>query len=718
YRTPRSSCDRKFHECDENEGEEQEEEENDPLQTNFEGVKLVVDRTGSLSLGPASASNSPNNSTSTSTSTSSSTAVCVPAAPPPPEKESAKWARCKHCGERVTRTMEAIESHSETCHETKLAQKRNLSGDASAANPKFNIDDYLGDVSDPGASKLGGVTRRPSLDASTKRVGSTRVLYRVSKSTYPSLIRPREACVLQDSFTDESDGTVYIYEVSVLHHSVYGSKGHVTEECLLRAHIARPDPTDKKRSILTIISQVDARSSSLPGWLGNILKDNGGAQNTEAMIKMLRELNEATDQNAKLMYLGDSDDENDDGDEEGEGDATLEDFELLSVLGRGGFGKVMLVRHKETAGVYAMKILKKQELVRRRQVERTKTERHILEKASGHPFIVSLAYAFQTSTKLCMDFVQGGDFFTFLRKVGRMKESWAQLYVCEIALALQSLHDIGIIYRDLKPENVLLERDGHIKITDFGLSRSFEVRDALPDDIEKGRGAMGYQTRSFCGTEQYMAPEMLLQRGHTKGVDWWCLGLLMHEMITCRHPFHGGTHYDTLRNMVSKPPNLDQRLSEPAQSLLRGLLTKDASKRFGCSPLGAKELQVHKFFIGLNWNSVLAKKIAAPYIPQTSDVEDVSNFEAVFTKEKPHDSVVAPDSKEVKGGGFWSGMKNAFGNKGVKAKPKKGRGDKRVESLSQFNDFAFQNDEALATIAKVDVKDSNSGGGGSGAGLK
>ena len=115
---------------------------------------------------------------------------------------------------------------------------------------------------------------------------------------------------------------------------------------------------------------------------------------------MLRELNEATDQNAKLMYLGDSDDENDDGDEEGEGDATLEDFELLSVLGRGGFGKVMLVRHKETAGVYAMKILKKQELVRRRQVERTKTERHILEKASGHPFIVSLAYAFQTSTKL------------------------------------------------------------------------------------------------------------------------------------------------------------------------------------------------------------------------------------------------------------------------------------------------------------------------------
>ena len=125
-------------------------------------------------------------------------------------------------------------------------------------------------------------------------------------------------------------------------------------------------------------------------------------------------------------------------------------------------------------------------------------------------------------------------------------------------------------------------------------TNSSQVREALPDDREKGKGSMGWTTRSFCGTEQYMAPEMLLQRGHTKGVDWWCLGLLMHEMISGRHPFHGGTHYDTLRNMVSKPPTLDQRLSQPAQSLLKGLLTKDAAKRFGCSPLGAKELQVSK----------------------------------------------------------------------------------------------------------------------------
>jgi len=194
----------------------------------------------------------------------------------------------------------------------------------------------------------------------------------------------------------------------------------------------------------------------------------------------------------------------------GDGDVSLEDFDLLAVLGRGGFGKVMQVRHTTSGHVYAMKVLKKKELIRRKQVERTKTERHILEKAGGHPFVVSLAYAFQTKYKLymVMDFVQGGDFFTYLRKVGRMRESWARLYICEVALALQHMHELDIVYRDLKPENVLLERDGHIKLTDFGLSRSFECRRPLAADSEVGKGAMGFTTRSFCGTEQYVASEI------------------------------------------------------------------------------------------------------------------------------------------------------------------------------------------------------------------
>lgn len=238
--------------------------------------------------------------------------------------------------------------------------------------------------------------------------------------------------------------------------------------------------------------------------------------------------------------------------DEGDNIVSLDDFELLAVLGRGGFGKVMQVRHKPSGEVYAMKILKKSELRRRRQVERTQTERTILANVR-HPFIVCLHYAFQNAQKLymVMDFVQGGDFFTLMRKFKRIPEDWVRIYVIEVAMALQHLHDMDVVYRDLKPENILLCGDGHLKLTDFGLSRFFETRPPAAEDIV---GEDDVLTRSFCGTEQYMSPEMLLQQGHNFRMDWWCLGLLMHEMISARHPFHGPSHYDTLRNMVTKPP--------------------------------------------------------------------------------------------------------------------------------------------------------------------
>lgn len=242
---------------------------------------------------------------------------------------------------------------------------------------------------------------------------------------------------------------------------------------------------------------------------------------------------------------------------------------------------------------------------------------------------------------------------------------------------------------------------------------------------------MGFTTRSFCGTEQYMAPEMLLQRGHTKGVDWWCLGLLMHEMMTGRHPFHGGTHYDTLRNMVSRQPTLDGRLSDAARSLLMGLLIKDSAKRYGCSPLGAKELQVrilnilaaftplnsnttssprrlqvHRFFSGLNWNKVMRKEVTAPYVPQVAGAGDTSNFEEIFTKEKAIDSVsVSTTQEKSRGwlGGFFAGVN--FSNnkeedkekekKNKKKEPKNSKNGKRIESLSQFDDFSFQAEGAM-----------------------
>jgi ribosomal protein S6 kinase alpha-1/2/3/6 len=322
--------------------------------------------------------------------------------------------------------------------------------------------------------------------------------------------------------------------------------------------------------------------------------------------------------------------------EEEEEGVCLDDFELMAVLGRGGFGKVMQVRHKTTEVVYAMKILKKSELKRRRQVERTQTERTILANVR-HPFIVCLYYAFQNDHKLymVMDFVQGGDFFTLMRKFKRLPEDWVRLYVAEIAMALQHLHDMDVVYRDLKPENILLCGDGHLKLTDFGLSRFFESRPPAPEDIIADDDVV---TRSFCGTEQYMSPEMLLQQGHNWRMDWWCLGLLMHEMISARHPFHGPSHYDTLRNMVTKQPLIDQRLSPLAVTVVRSLLIKNPKARCCCTQ-GIKELKNLPFFAGFDWEGVEAMRVKAPYVPEISSAEDISSFEATFTREAAVDSI-------------------------------------------------------------------------------
>jgi serine/threonine protein kinase len=346
----------------------------------------------------------------------------------------------------------------------------------------------------------------------------------------------------------------------------------------------------------------------------------------------------------------------------------------------------MMVRHSITRDVYAMKILKKSELKRRKQIERTRTERNILA-AVRHPFIVRLHYAFQTPHKLymVMDFVQGGDFFTLMRKFRKLPESWAVLYVAEIAMALQHLHSLEIVYRDLKPENVLLTNDGHIKLTDFGLSRFFETRPPLPEDENPDEQI----TRSFCGTEQYMAPEMLLQQGHTYRVDWWCLGLLYHEMLTARHPFQGPSHYDTLRNMVSQDPLVDPRVSIPSRQLIRGLLIKSPKRRLGCRGRGLDELKSLDVFGNTDWEKLYNKEVAAPYVPDVTTDDDFQNFEATFTNEHPVDSVVAT-SETTRGSGLMTFL--GFGSKGDASKQEE---KKKQREDSVFDGFSFQGDAPL-----------------------
>jgi serine/threonine protein kinase len=513
-----------------------------------------------------------------------------------------------------------------------------------------------------------GIPRNANLDRA-----ATRIIYHTAR-TSSKLFRPREVCALQDCFIDK-DGKCYAYEISVRHCDVGGLKGFATAEVLLLMHVASPCG-HKNMCDISIISQIDSKSRA-PKWMLSLTEEGGGVIAAPRRMDLVRELKACG--NLKDILAEKSDDSN-------ESSVSLVDFELLAVLGRGGFGKVMQVRHNSSGNIYAMKILKKSELQRRRQVERTKTERTILA-AIRHPFIVQLHYAFQNNQKLymVMDFVQGGDFFTLMRKYRRLPEDWVRVYVCEVAMALQHLHEMEIVYRDLKPENILLCSDGHLKLTDFGLSRFFETRPPAAEDMV-GEDPI---TRSFCGTEQYMSPEMLLQQGHNWRMDWWCLGLLMHEMLSARHPFHGPSHYDTLRNMVTKQPVIDARVSKEASIVIRGLLIKNPRARLCCRN-GLSELKTLPFFSGVDWSGLYNKTTPVPHVPMLGDITDTSSFENTFTREAPVDSVAEDPKAKTRGKG--GGIMGLFGfnmQSSVSAKGTDPRGD------DSFSGFSFAHEDEV-----------------------
>nr|CAD7457013.1 unnamed protein product [Timema tahoe] len=306
-----------------------------------------------------------------------------------------------------------------------------------------------------------------------------------------------------------------------------------------------------------------------------------------------------------------------------------QDFELRKVLGKGGYGKVFQVRKvtgQDSGTIFAMKVLRKASIVRnQKDTAHTKAERNILE-AVKHPFIVDLIYAFQTGGKLylILEYLSGGELFMHLEREGIFLEDTACFYLSEIILALEHLHIQGIIYRDLKPENILLDAQGHVKLTDFGLCK---------EHIQEG-----IVTHTFCGTIEYMAPEILTRSGHGKAVDWWSLGALMYDMLTGAPPFTAENRKKTIEKILKGKLNLPPYLTPDARDLIRKLLKRQVSQRLGSALGDGEAIKVHPFFKHISWADVVSRKLEPPFKPSLSSEDDVSQFDTKFTKQTPIDS--------------------------------------------------------------------------------
>ncbi|KAK7287087.1 hypothetical protein RIF29_00119 [Crotalaria pallida] len=306
---------------------------------------------------------------------------------------------------------------------------------------------------------------------------------------------------------------------------------------------------------------------------------------------------------------------------------SIEDFEILKVVGQGAFAKVYQVRKKGTSEIYAMKVMRKDKIMEKNHAEYMKAERDILTKIE-HPFVVQLRYSFQTKYRLylVLDFVNGGHLFFQLYHQGLFREDLARIYAAEIVSAVSHLHSNGIMHRDLKPENILMDADGHVMLTDFGLAKRFEE---------------STRSNSMCGTLEYMAPEIILGKGHDKAADWWSVGILLFEMLTGKPPFCGGNREKIQQKIVKDRMKLPAYLSSEAHSLLKGLLQKEANKRLGNGAKGIEEIKGHKWFKPINWKKLDAREIQPSFRPEVAGTNCVANFEKRWTDMPVVDSPAA-----------------------------------------------------------------------------
>jgi serine/threonine protein kinase len=300
---------------------------------------------------------------------------------------------------------------------------------------------------------------------------------------------------------------------------------------------------------------------------------------------------------------------------------TMDAFNIISVIGRGSFGKVMLCEHRENRQLFAIKSVHKDRLIRSQQVHTVLFERKILGKIS-HPFIVALCFAFQTPTKfyLGLEYLPGGELFHHFRDKTKLDMEAARYYICEIALALDYLHSQGIVYRDLKPENILLGEDGYIKLTDFGLSKEIDC-----------------ETATFCGTHEYMAPEIVRREPYGFKIDWWALGILSYELLFGKTPFANQNRSRMFGDIQSRAPTFPEHTDPNIVHFISGLLDKNPKTRFAFRQLAAEP-----FFRGVPFDDLLHKKVRMKFAPRVRNAKVPVHFDTQFTNESAMDSVGTP----------------------------------------------------------------------------
>lgn len=366
--------------------------------------------------------------------------------------------------------------------------------------------------------------------------------------------------------------------------------------------------------------------------------------NTKAMAEILSEMGiSPLDKNVKMNKpkqlvnaLGgenearvDADEEKpseralDKGREAGEsGRVRLEDFTFLKVLGKGSFGKVMLAERKGGDQVFAVKVLKKDVIVQDDDVECTLTERRVLALAARHPFLTALSCAFQTAERLflVMEYVHGGDLMFQIQRARKFDEPRARFYAAEVTLALLFLHKHGVVYRDLKLDNILLDLDGHCKLADFGM-----CKEGILD---------GATTTTFCGTPDYIAPEILQELEYGPSVDWWALGVLTYEMLAGQPPFEADNEDELFESILHDDVLYPVWLSPAAVAVLKGFMTKQPARRLGVAG-GAQGIKSHAFFKDVDWEALEQRKVKPPFKPRVKSKRDAMNFDSEFTREEP-----------------------------------------------------------------------------------